>query len=96
MTVMNMIVNIQKMIVDIMTTAMITVMIIQKIADLGADTFIVGNIGPHAFEITKSLNLRVMLSRKTTAAEALSKLSNNELELLKAPTLKKSIHEHRK
>lgn len=68
--------------------------IIQKIAERGVDMFIVGNIGPHAFEIINSLGLKVGLLRKSTAREAIDKLLSNDLEMLNGPTLKRSISHH--
>lgn len=58
------------------------------------EIFIVGNIGPHAFEILNNPNTKIYLARKMTVEEAINKLVNNELELLTAPTVKKSMHNH--
>ena len=68
--------------------------IIPQMAENGVEVFITGNMGPHAFELTKSLNLQVALARKMSAREALEKLQRGELEILDAPTLKHSVHDH--
>jgi predicted Fe-Mo cluster-binding NifX family protein len=68
--------------------------IIREIAEEGVKIFVVGNIGPHAFNIINALGLKVMLARRITASEAINKLKNNKLKSLNAPTLKRSIHEH--
>jgi predicted Fe-Mo cluster-binding NifX family protein len=68
--------------------------IIPEMAKQGIEVFITGNIGPHAFELASSLNLQVALARKMSAREALEKLQRGELEILTAPTLKHSVHDH--
>ncbi|OQY31737.1 MAG: hypothetical protein B6243_08120 [Anaerolineaceae bacterium 4572_5.2] len=68
--------------------------IIPQMAETGVEVFITGNIGPYAFELTHSLGLQVALARKMSAKEALDKLQRSELEVLVAPTLKHSIHDH--
>lgn len=67
---------------------------IPQMAENGVKRFITGNIGPHAFELTKSLNVQVALARQMSAREALEKLQRSELEILTAPTLKRSVHDH--
>ena len=67
--------------------------IIPKIAKQGVKLFIAGNIGPHAYDLIRSMNLPVALARKMSAKEALIKLQQDELQLLTAPTLKYSVHE---
>ena len=57
----------------------------------GAKVFLVGNIGPHAFEIFTNCKARTYLTRKMTDEEALEKLNRNKLELLTEPTAKRSI-----
>ena len=59
-----------------------------------ARVFIVGNIGPHAFDILNSGNSKIYLARKMTVEQALQKMGLNELELLTEPTVKKSMHRH--
>ena len=68
---------------------------ISTMVEKGIEIFIVGNIGPNAFNTITSLNKKVALSRKSTVLEALKKLKMMELEILSSPTLKRSIHDHR-
>ena len=68
--------------------------VIPQMAKLGVKVFITGNIGPHAFELIRSLDGQVALARNLSAKEALDKLQRNELEILTASTLKHSIHDH--
>jgi len=58
----------------------------------GAQAFIVGNIGPHAFEILKEGNAKVYLARKTSGKDAVEKLLKGELKELTEPTVKQSIN----
>lgn len=60
----------------------------------GVSTFVVGNIGPHAFSILHDLQARVLLARGMVAADALKAFLQDELKELSEPTLKKSIHDH--
>ncbi len=57
----------------------------------GAEVFIVGNIGPHAFELIKSFNKKIFLARKMTIENAIKSFLNGELTELFEPTVKKSI-----
>ncbi len=68
--------------------------IILQLAKDGVEVFITGNIGPHAYELIRSLNLSVALARRMSANEALSKLQLGQLKILDAPTLQHSVHEH--
>jgi predicted Fe-Mo cluster-binding NifX family protein len=68
--------------------------IICRMVRQGVDVFVTGNIGPNAFRLARSLKRPVVLARKMLASEALDKLQRNELEILSAPTLKHSVHEH--
>jgi predicted Fe-Mo cluster-binding NifX family protein len=68
--------------------------IILRMAEQGVEVFITGNIGPQAFELALSLNRQVLLARRMSAGEALDKLQKGELELLGAPTVKHSPHDH--
>jgi len=65
---------------------------------MGVEVFIVGNIGPHAFDIINKPNIKIYHANKLTVKEAIEKFENNELKLLTEPTAKKSIghndHEH--
>ena len=68
--------------------------IISQMVQQGAEVFITGNIGPHAFALVRSLERQVALARKMSAAVALEKYQKSELEILKAPTVKQSFHDH--
>ena len=64
--------------------------------DKGVKAFIVGNIGPYAFEIVNTPESKVYLARKMSVSESISKFLNEELEHLTGPTVKKSIdHDHK-
>lgn len=67
--------------------------IIPQLAGQGAEVFVTGNIGPHAFQLIRSLQGQVALARRMPAGEALDKLERGELELLSAPTVKHSRHD---
>lgn len=62
-----------------------------ELVEKGAEVFIVGNIGPHAFEIIKSFNKKIFLARKMTVGDAIKKFLDGELIELSEPTAKKSI-----
>lgn len=64
------------------------------IAAKGVSTFIVGNVGPGAFETINKINAQVYLARKMTVEEAIEKFNNNELQKLEEPTLKESFEHH--
>jgi predicted Fe-Mo cluster-binding NifX family protein len=68
--------------------------IIPQMIRQGVEVFITGNIGPNAFKLVRSLNRQVGLARQMTAGEALARLDRGELEMLVAPTLKRSVHNH--
>ena len=65
-----------------------------ELVNSGIKTFIIGNAGPHAFDVLFRMNAKMYLARKLTVKEALEKFKNNELEELKKPTLKRSIEGH--
>lgn len=67
---------------------------IPRMAGQWAEVFITENIGPHAFQLAQSLNRQVALARQISAGEALARLHRGELEILSAPTVKHSIHDH--
>ncbi len=67
---------------------------IYDFAKQGVKMFLTGNIGPHAFDIIKSLGLKVALARGISVFEALEKLHHDELQILDGPTLKRSVHDH--
>ena len=61
----------------------------------GVEAFIVGNIGPHAFDIINTSKSKVYLARKMSVQEAVEKLLKRELVRLSEPTAKRSIgHRH--
>jgi predicted Fe-Mo cluster-binding NifX family protein len=68
--------------------------IIPQLAGQGAEVFVTGNIGPHAFQLIWSLHRQVALARHMPASEALDKLHRCELEWLNAPTVKHSRHDN--
>lgn len=57
----------------------------------GVEAFIVGNIGPHAFEIANSPTSKVYLARKMTVQQAIDSFLKGDLEQLTEPTAKRSI-----
>lgn len=64
---------------------------LQEFLDKGVEAFIVGNIGPHAFEIINTSKSKVYLARTMTVQEAINKFLKGELKQLTEPTAKKSI-----
>ncbi|MGB9663615.1 MAG: NifB/NifX family molybdenum-iron cluster-binding protein [Ignavibacteria bacterium] len=75
---------------------------LRRLIDKGVEAIIVGNIGPHAFEVVKTPRSKVYLARKMTVNEAIEKFLKGELQQLHEPTAKKSIghgkggkHHHR-
>lgn len=65
---------------------------LQEFVNKGVEAFIVGNIGPHAFEIVNTPISKVYLARKMTVREALDRYLKGELKLLTEPTVKHSIN----
>ncbi|NOX17426.1 MAG: dinitrogenase iron-molybdenum cofactor biosynthesis protein [Chlorobi bacterium] len=65
-----------------------------ELVNEGVKTFIIGNVGPHAFKVLAGRNGKMFLARKLTVREALEKFKNDELEELTSPTLKRSIEGH--
>jgi predicted Fe-Mo cluster-binding NifX family protein len=64
--------------------------------DKGVEAFIVGNIGPHAFQIINTPDSKVYLARKMSVLESIEKFLAGELEHLSEPTVRKSIgHDHK-
>ncbi|MFH1195838.1 MAG: NifB/NifX family molybdenum-iron cluster-binding protein [bacterium] len=69
---------------------------LQRFIDNGVEVFIVGNIGPHAFDAINTPKSKIYLARKMLVREAIEKHLNGELKQLTEPTAKKSIgHEHK-
>ncbi len=61
----------------------------------GVEVFIVGNIGPHAFDMINTSKSKVYLARKMSVQESIDKFLKNELKQLTEPTAKQSIgHSH--
>lgn len=61
----------------------------------GVKNFIVGNIGPHAFNLIKEFGGKIFLARKMTVQESIEKFLAGELQELFEPTAKKNIgHKH--
>lgn len=57
---------------------------------------IVGNIGPSSYSEILSYGCKVYLCRNMSVNEAVRKVKNDEVPILKEPTLKESIHSARK
>lgn len=72
---------------------------LRNFLEKGVEAFIVGNIGPYAFEIINTQNSKVHLARKMLVKEAIEKFIKGELLQLSEPTAKTSIehghHSHR-
>ena len=72
---------------------------LRNFLDKGVEVFIVGNIGPYAFNIINTKVSKVYLARKMTSREAIEKVIKGELLQLSEPTVKRSIehgqHSHR-
>ena len=64
---------------------------LQEFLDKGVEVFIVGNIGPYAFEVINTLKSHVYLARKMSTKEAIDKFIKGKLKQLTEPTAKKSI-----
>lgn len=64
---------------------------IKDLQEYGAEIFIVGNIGPQAFNELNIPGVEVFHARKMTAGEALEMFQQGKLKKLDEPTAKKSI-----
>ena len=64
---------------------------LQQFLDKGVEVFIVGNIGPHAFEVINTPKSKVYLAKKMSIQEAVDKFLKGELKQLTEPTAKHSI-----
>ncbi|MFZ6033938.1 MAG: NifB/NifX family molybdenum-iron cluster-binding protein [Melioribacter sp.] len=69
---------------------------LEKFLEMGIDAFIVGNIGPHAFEMINTPRSSVFLARKMSVKEAIENLLSGKLDKLNEPTVKRSIDHGRK
>jgi predicted Fe-Mo cluster-binding NifX family protein len=68
---------------------------LRNFLDKGVEVFIVGNIGPYAFEIINTKVSKVYLARKMLVRDAIEKYIKGELMQLSEPTVKKSMeHKH--
>lgn len=52
----------------------------QNIANLGVEAVITGNVGPNAIRTLNAANIKVYLSKATTAQEALSLFNDGQLQ----------------
>ncbi len=68
--------------------------ILYDLANKGVKTFIVGNIGPGAYETVEEIGAEVYLARLMKAKDAIEKFKAGNLEKLEKPTLKRSIEKH--
>ncbi len=68
---------------------------LREIVRQGVKHFVIGNIGPYAFDVLKEEGAEIYLARGEVASEALEKFLNNEIKPLEKPTLKRSIEEHK-
>ena len=59
--------------------------------DQGVEAFLVGNIGPHAFNVINTPKSKIYLARKMSVQEAIEKFRKKELQQLTEPTAKRSI-----
>lgn len=65
-----------------------------ELVNQGVLTYIVGNVGPNAFNILNDLGAKLYLARGLSAQDALNSFLKNELELLTESTLKRPIRNH--
>ena len=71
---------------------------LREYLDKGVRVFIVGNIGPNAFDILKSAGSRIYLARKIKIVQAIELYNKGGLQELVEPTIKNSFesgkHKH--
>jgi len=65
---------------------------IRKFINPDIKKVIVGNIGPSAYDEVISYGCKIYLCRNMPVQEAIRKVKNGDVPLLKEPTLKDSIH----
>ncbi|HET54770.1 MAG TPA: dinitrogenase iron-molybdenum cofactor biosynthesis protein [Ignavibacteria bacterium] len=65
---------------------------LSELLEKGVEVFIVGNIGPHAFELLIDGGAELYLARKMTVQEAIDKYGSGELEKLTESTVKQSFN----
>ncbi len=68
--------------------------VLYDLAKKGVTTYIVGNIGPGAYETVQEIGAEVYLARLMKAKDAIAKFKAGELQKLENPTLKRSIERH--
>lgn len=65
---------------------------LSRLLDQGVEVFIVGNIGPHAFDLLIDGGAEVYLARRMTVQEAIDKYNSGELDELTKSTIKQSFN----
>lgn len=65
---------------------------LSELLDKGVEVFLVGNIGPHAFDLLIDGGAEVYLASKMTVQEAIDKYISGELEQLTESTVKQSVN----
>lgn len=65
---------------------------LSELLDQGVEVFIVGNIGPHAFDLLIDGGAEVYLARRITVQEAIDKYNSSELDELTKATVKESFN----
>ena len=69
---------------------------IRKYVDTDIKRIIVGNIGPAMYNEVTARGCKVYMCRNMPVPEAIKKVKNGDIPVLKEPTLKESIHSSRK
>jgi predicted Fe-Mo cluster-binding NifX family protein len=69
---------------------------IRKFADTDIKRIIVGNIGPAMYNEVTARGCKVYMCRNMPVPEAIKRVKNGDIPVLKEPTLKDSIHSARK
>ncbi|MBN2401106.1 MAG: NifB/NifX family molybdenum-iron cluster-binding protein, partial [Spirochaetes bacterium] len=69
---------------------------IGKFITSAVEKVIIGNIGPSTFREALASGCKIYQCRNMSVNEAVRKVMNNEVPILKEPTIKESIHSARK
>jgi predicted Fe-Mo cluster-binding NifX family protein len=69
---------------------------IRKYVDTDIKKVIVGNIGPAMYNEVTARGCKVYMCRNMPVPEAIKKIKNGDIPVLKEPTIKESIHSARK
>lgn len=69
---------------------------IRKYVDTDIKRVIVGNIGPAMYNEVTARGCKVYMCRNMPVPEAIKKIKNGDIPVLKEPTIKESIHSARK